>query len=410
MNPVIEQLINEVIGEYNSSKNIIRKQLWIDHNHLVGKRKILFNLQLWKLIDHKVWYEIIPNSELKTKGKYDKFVEVQLRRKLFKFKYIDDDDVILPTIWVSPVMEKHEPLFGVEPEIKIPKRSGGKNIRDAKRYVSLINDIEDLRILKKPNIIVNKKKTEEKVSKIKEIVNYLVPVKIIPSHFGASPFESVVHFRDTEKIYYDFVDKPEFVHKIMTFFTNCIVEHYKRLDRNNEMDPESTWDFRVHFDKIENKKKINSIKNCWVYISAQSAAGISPKMYEEFLQPYHTKIAELFGKGKVYYHGCEDLTEKFSIIKNLPNLRRFHISPWSNLEKILNMQQKQFVYEVAVNTTNHLFVFNNKQIADDLIKMKKIIIENDVTADVNMIDIETIEYNPKKLIEWSKIAKDVLHV
>ena len=426
MNPIIEQLIHEVIESCNSNKNIKRKKLWIDHNHLIGKRKLLFNVHLWKINDHKVWYEIIPISELKTKGKYEKFIELQLRRKLFKFKYIDDYDVILPTIWIAPVLENKGPLFGVEPKVQIPKRlakkvlfdeffpiemTGGiQSVEGAKKFLTTINDIDELKFLKCPKFIVNKEKTKEKVKKIKEIVNYFVPVKVIEPQISSSPFEYIVQFRDTEKVLFDFVDNPKLVHTMMDFFTKCIVRQFKELDRKDKMDPEYTWDFRVHFDKIESKKKINSLKNCWVYISAQSAAGISPKMYEEFLQPYHAKIAELFEKGKVYYHGCEDLTEKFSIIKNLPNLRRFHISPWSKLEKILNKQQKQFVYEVVVNTTNHLSVFNNKQIADDLITMKKIIIENDVTADINMIDIETIEYNPKKLIEWSKIAKAVLHV
>lgn len=426
MNPIIEQLIHEVIEKCNSNKNIKRKKIWVNHNHLIGERKLLFNVHLWKITDHRVWYEIIPISELKTKGGYEKFVELQLSRKLFKFKYIDDYDVILPTIWVAPIVENNGPLFGVEPKVQIPEGLGKKGLFDefvpiemtggmqsiegARKFVTTINDIEELKVLKKPQIIVNKKKTEEKVERVKEIVNYLIPVKVIKPQISSSPFEYVVQFRDTEKVLFDFIDRPKLVHAMMDFFTKCIVEQFKRLDRKGEMDPEYTWDFRVHFDKIENRKKINSLKNCWVYISAQSAAGISPKMYEEFLQPYHAKIAELFGKGKVYYHGCEDLTEKFDIIKNLPNLRRFHVSPWSNLKKILDKHQKQFVYEVAVHPANHLFVFNNKQIADDLKRMKRIIIEKGAVADINIFDIETLNHDPKKLIEWAKIAKDVLAV
>lgn len=91
----------------------------------------------------------------------------------------------------------------------------------------------------------------------------------------------------------------------------------------------------------------------------------------------------------------------------MPNLRRFHISPWSNLEKILDKLQKQFVYEIHVHPLNHLFVFDNKQIMDDLKKIKRIIIEKGVTADINIADIETVNHNPKKLIEWAKISRDI---
>jgi len=43
------------------------------------------------------------------------------------------------------------------------------------------------------------------------------------------------------------------------------------------------------------------LKDVWAYVSAQSAAPLSPKHYAEFIQPYHERVAEIFGK--VYYHG-----------------------------------------------------------------------------------------------------------
>ena len=344
--------------------------------------------------------------------------------ELFKFNYIDDYDVVLPTIWITPILKKTGSFFGVEPKVMKPKEQAGEDqadkfvdinltgglqsIEGAYKYLSIINDIRDIKNLKKTKLIIDRKKTEERVERIKEIVNELLPVKVIEPQLSASPFEYVCQFRNTEEVLLDFITNPKLIHEMMGFFTSCIVEQFKRMDREGKMYPEYTWDARVHFDKIENNKNTNCLKNCWSYISAQSAGGISPKMYEEFLQPYHARIAELFGKGKIYYHGCEDLTEKFDIIKKLPNLRRFHVSPWSNLEKILDKQQKQFVYEVCVNTTNHLFVFKKNQIVEDLRRLKRIIIDGSVVADINMIDIETVENNPKKLIEWSKIAKDVL--
>lgn len=424
MNSVIRDLLDEVVENCNSNENWRRKKIWINHNNQIGEKKLLFNVHLWKIIDQKVWYELIPISELKTKDKYERFVELQLRRKLFKFRYINDYDVIMPTIWTTPIVENTGPLFGIEPKVKIPKGSNEKNlfnssmllelmgdiqnIEGARKFTTTINDFEELKFLKKPKIIINKERTEKKAKKIKEIVNDLIPIKVIRPQLNTSPFEYVVQFRGIEKILFDFIDRPKLVHAMMRFFTECIVEQYKKYDKEGVFDPEYTWDFRVHFDRIENKERINSLKNCWAYISAQSASGISPQMYEEFLQPYHEKIGKLFGK--VYYHGCEDLTEKFDIIKKLPNLRRFHISPWSNIKKILDKHQKQFIYEIAVHTTNHLFVFNNKQIAEDLKKIKKIIIEEDVRADINISDIETVNNNPKKLIEWAKIAKTILEV
>ena len=58
------------------------------------------------------------------------------------------------------------------------------------------------------------------------------------------------------------------------------------------------------------------------------------------------KIAEIFGK--VYYHGCEDLTRKARIISRLPHLRRFHISPWSDIGRIQEELGRNFVGLTAV--------------------------------------------------------------
>ena len=52
------------------------------------------------------------------------------------------------------------------------------------------------------------------------------------------------------------------------------------------------------------------VSNEWAYVSAQSAFGLGPGMYEEFVHRYHCRIAELFTGKTVYYHGCECLDQK----------------------------------------------------------------------------------------------------
>ncbi len=163
---------------------------------------------------------------------------------------------------------------------------------------------------------------------------------------------------------------------MMEFFTNCIIEDYKRLE------------------------------NCWAYISAQSAAVVSPGMFEEFIQPYHERIAEIFGK--VYYHGCEDLTQKAGIISSLPNLRRFHISPWSNVDTILDKLGNKFVDETHVHPTNYLFLHDDERIQQDIRELALKCRDRGVTADINLSDIETINNNPDKLVKWARLAREAV--
>ena len=56
---------------------------------------------------------------------------------------------------------------------------------------------------------------------------------------------------------------------------------------------------------------------------------ISPEMMKEFLLPYQIPILEQFGLSA--YGCCEDMTKKIDILKEIKNLRRIAVTPWSNL-------------------------------------------------------------------------------
>jgi len=401
MKNLIKELTCEVLELCESKENRRRKDLWIRHNNLESSGNILINLHLWQTIDHAVWHEIIPDDEIKSTDADQRLVERQLRQKLFKFKVIDDDDVILPTLWVAAVLEKDEPTFGLMPQMEIPN-----DLKGSKKFRSVINNVVDLEKLKKPERIIDEKKTADKVSRIKEISGGILPVKVLLPQIGTSPFENAAQFRSMDELLYDFYDDPGLIHAMMDFFTNSIVEDYKRLEELYGIDPESTWDFRVHYDRLEKPDHPCRLKNCWAYISAQSAGIISPEMFEEFIQPYHERIAAIFGK--VYYHGCEDLTQKASIISHLSNLRRFHISPWSDIDSILDELGKELVYETHVHPANHLFLHDDEGIQQDIRELALKCKDRGVTADINLSDIETIHGDPGKLIKWARLAREAV--
>lgn len=398
---LIRELASEVLETCQSKENNRRKELWIKHNNLEGSGNILINLHLWKMADHPVWHEIITEDEIKSTNQEDRFVERQLRQKLFKFKKIDDDDVILPSVWITAVPANDEPTFGLKPHMETPD-----NVMGSKKFRSVINNVLDIKKLKKTETTINEKNTADKAARIREICGGILPVKVILPQIGTSPFENVVQFRSMDEILYDFYDQPELIHTMMDFFTNSIIEDYIRLEKLYGFDPESTWDFRIHFDRLEKPGKPGSLANCWAYISAQSAGIISPFMFEEFIQPYHERIAAIFGK--VYYHGCEDLTQKAAIISQLPNLRRFHISPWSDIDSILDELGNKFVYETHVHPSNHLFLHDDEKIKQDVRELALKCKNRGVTADINLSDIETIHGEPDKLIRWSALAREAV--
>jgi hypothetical protein len=127
-------------------------------------------------------------------------------------------------------------------------------------------------------------------------------------------------------------------------------------------------------------------------------------MYEEFVQPYHERLAQVVSKDRIYYHGCEDLTKKLSIIRKLPNLRRFHISPWTDVEAAVDELGRDFVMEV-VGHPDTLHVQTETEMRDWLERTMEI--AGDSIFDLNLGEIETVFGDPSVLRRWAEIAQDV---
>jgi uroporphyrinogen-III decarboxylase len=142
----------------------------------------------------------------------------------------------------------------------------------------------------------------------------------------------------------------------------------------------------------------------WIYISAQSASGLGPKQYEEFVHPYNSRLAELYINKTVYYHGCECLDDKMDIIKKLPNLRRFHVSPWTSLEKAVEKFGQSVVLEVHSNPSKVFFTYTESDMKAELESFVKK--AQGCHINLNLSDIQSINNDPEKLKKWAYIAQE----
>ncbi|MEI6846364.1 MAG: hypothetical protein WCK36_04875, partial [Candidatus Firestonebacteria bacterium] len=128
-------------------------------------------------------------------------------------------------------------------------------------------------------------------------------------------------------------------------------------------------------------------------------------MYAEFVHPYNEKLAALFTEKTVYYHGCEPLDRKASAIKTLSNLRRFHISPWSDIKTIREATGDAFVYEVHDHPGKVFFGMSK----DDMKGSIKKLVEaaQGSIFDLNLSDIHNLNGNPLCLRDWAEAAQEV---
>jgi hypothetical protein len=146
------------------------------------------------------------------------------------------------------------------------------------------------------------------------------------------------------------------------------------------------------------------LKDCWAYVHAQSAASLSPRMYAEFVQPYNVRIAELFGK--VYYHGCEDLSAKCRVIKDLPNLRLFHVGPWTPVDPVVAQLGDRFALEVHSHPTDVLFTFSPDDIREEI--QRRHTAAEGVPHVLKLCDVETVGDRADRLRLWAETAREIV--
>jgi hypothetical protein len=142
-------------------------------------------------------------------------------------------------------------------------------------------------------------------------------------------------------------------------------------------------------------------QNLWGCSNAQIFSEVSPEMHWEFAVEHDLKWLERWGL--TYYGCCEPFNGKVDILRRIPNLRKFSLSPWNNRPVIAEQAGDDYVLSVKPNPA--IFLDENwsheaveNQIGTILRETKGCHIE------IIMKDISTVHYHPERLWEWAAIA------
>ncbi|MDA1348721.1 MAG: hypothetical protein O3A47_07630 [Chloroflexi bacterium] len=95
-------LVDRVLDAAADVRYVERMEMYTRHNRLekVGKAPVCVHLHAGYPV---VWRELIPTDTLVSRDPLERWIELQLRQKLYKHDHIPDDEVLLPTVWLSPV-------------------------------------------------------------------------------------------------------------------------------------------------------------------------------------------------------------------------------------------------------------------------------------------------------------------
>jgi len=141
-----------------------------------------------------------------------------------------------------------------------------------------------------------------------------------------SPFQELCRMHGTLETLMDMHAEPDAVHDMMALLTERAIA---RCDEMNAALGRRAFAPMIGGDEV----------NCDLF---------PPAYYDAFILPHERQCAA-HGKNH-YYHSCGNLTPIFDRIVALPNVKRIHVSPWSNLDVAVQTVGRKAILQKIVDT------------------------------------------------------------
>jgi len=396
--PVLCRLADELQDLWHSPEQERRRRLWADHFN--GRtREVPVSCAMFQGSQDLVWQQILPEADILHKEGLARAIELHLRHRLWRARHIADDTPLDPILVLGalPAMAADE-LWGVPLGFESTGEAGG-----AYKPTPPLAQPEDIERLRPPQFRYDPEAMARQEAEVRALVGDRLPIvfRCDALHYG--PFEWAVRLRGMDDLLLDCYDRPEWLRELMDSLSRAMVGYHRQreaagcVNARVENALHCPWD-----DEYETEDA--GLSRCWVYLHAQSAASYGPATYAEFVHPYNVPLAALFGK--VYYHGCEDLTRKVDTIRELPKLREFHVSPWSQVAPISEALPEHVVMEVHSHPTNVLLLWGEDEMRRELEGLCSDAGEH--LFNLKLCDIQTVNADGgEALITWSRVARQV---
>jgi hypothetical protein len=393
-----------------------KRRLWRDKNALKKVRPLILCS-----LPGEAWAEIMPESTLVVQDPFFKKFELELKKKLYKWERIRDDEIINDKLYV-PIERKLTDWIEnrVRPYSGRADRSAG--------FTPSVVEYRDLGKLKFPQISVDRKKSESVFEEVQEVFDGILDV-ILGEPFYAGTDSEVMgwgnglidilcELRGLENVFYDLYGAPEFMHEAMDFLMRGTLTYLDDLERenllmlnNNEFVSSSNTPLGSNglactqeLPGPEFNPGRLTTRNLWGYAQAQEFSEVSPEKHEEFVLPYQQKIAERFGLN--CYGCCEGNDKKWNrIITHIPHLREVSVSHAASLEIAADMLKDNYVLSWKPHPVRMITSFDEKNVREELTRGFEQ--TRGCCVIVCLRDTQTLFGEPERVSAWTRIATDV---
>ncbi len=397
---ILRELAKRYMEIAVSEKHVRMRRRFRDTNDLKIVRPPL-------IIEEIPWAQMNIGGELDCICEHEEFrgTEYFFRERLFREKFFACDNYIEPffPVWKS-FTSTGNGLDVKERAIFEPKAGAGSH-----HYEDVLPDEKALAAFHAPVITAHPEIDAYHLEKAAELFGDSIPVKLLGHGIYYAPWDQIAMYRGVEPILYDLYDRPEFLHKIISVFTDGMKAEMDQMEalglyESEAVSVHSTPGYVTVPDPSADGK--TRCKDIWFRTMAQMFAAVSPAAHEEFDVAYSVPLAARCGV--TYYGCCEPLHDRIGILKRYPNLRKIGVSPWADVEACAEQIGGDYVMSRKPNPANVAMKTDPDVIRKEITDTVKVCLKYGCPLDITLKDITTVRNDPSNLIVWAKAASEVL--
>lgn len=387
----------------NSPKEDRKRGMWRDKNSFMLPEPLIY-------IRAYAWDEM-PMSRLETSDAVCRELESFFKAELFRATF-DDDYIFEPWYSVGRIYKPDGIGWGIEAALHYAESidEGVKGSYKCDYPIKSLDDIEKMRV---PRHLIDEAATAEKLARVRELIGDILTVDLVRGpycrNWTADISCDLGKLRGMENFMLDMYENPEWLHKLLKFMSEGVMRNQDEAEAAGDIGLTSTYNQAMPYsrelkDPAPNTPGIKR-KQIWCFTAAQEYALVSPEMHEEFLLRYQLPIMSKFGL--VSYGCCEDLTNKISILRKIPNLRRIAVSPFADVKKCVEQIGTDYVISYRPSPSDMVsYGFSEDRIRKILKRDLEYL--KGTYFDITLKDVETVEHDPERIGKWVRLVREII--
>lgn len=400
-----EQLLRTLAKQVKEASldpiNAEKRAFWYRHTSLKGEHPAVF------VHPDGSWSELLPWNTLECEGWYAKYIEQQLKQRLFRHQYIHDDVPIEGSFHVQKVF--YNSMWGIEPKFRRTDVATG-----SWHHEPIIEKPSNWQQLKMPVVQYDEYATKQRFEAVGNLFGDILKLDLVGNK--SNNFHMMhwyCDYRGLENMYMDLILEPEMVHNQLRFFTDGVISMFKQYEKlglvslNNDDTFHYTGGIGYNNELPGEGFNHDAVRlvDTWGAAEAQEFSSVSPQMHEEFILQYEREVLELFGLNG--YGCCDDLSQKLDGVLKIKNLRRVAVCPWADIAKFVPVLGDKYIMtwkpQPAFLAFDKMDTEGIKKELNEGIKKA-----NGGRLELVLRDTHTVKNEPQRFNEWIKIAREAI--